>query len=120
MRNGIASCRGLGNGFFHAAFDDCAAEAEAQSGEIEGALATIDAVLGETERHGQRWFEAETYRVRGEILLRHNPANTGPAEEAFATVLAIAQAQKARTFELRAAMSMARTLAGSGKAAASP
>ncbi len=115
MRNGIASCRGLGNGFFHAAFDDCAAEAEAQSGEIEGALATIDAVLGETERHGQRWFEAETYRVRGEILLRHNPANTGPAEEAFATVLAIAQAQKARTFELRAAMSMARLWRDQGR-----
>ena len=79
------------------------------------ALATIDAVIADTERNGQRWFEAETYRIRGEILLRHDPANTAPAEEAFTTAIAIAQKQRARTFELRAVMSMARLWRDQGK-----
>ena len=115
MRNGIAACRAQGNGLFMPALATALAEAEAQAGEIEPALATIDAVIADTERNGQRWFEAETYRIRGEILLRHDPANTAPAEEAFTTAIAIAQKQRARTFELRAVMSMARLWRDQGK-----
>jgi hypothetical protein len=44
----------------------------------------------------------------GEILLKRDPANTAPAEEAFLTAIAIAQQQKARSFELRAALHLAR------------
>ena len=44
-----------------------------------------------------------------------DPANTLPAEEAFLTAIAIAQQQKARTFELRAAMSLARLWRDQGK-----
>jgi predicted ATPase len=69
-----------------------------------------------TERSGQRWNEADTHRVRGEILLKHHPANTSSAEEAFRTAIAIAQQQKARSFELRAATSMARLWRDQGKA----
>ena len=82
------------------------AEAEVEAGEIQAALATIDRVIADSERTGQRWFDAESYRIRGDILLKRDPANT--AEEAFLTAIAIAQQQKARSFELRAAMSMAR------------
>jgi hypothetical protein len=46
--------------------------------------------------------------LRGEILLKHAPANTAPAEDAFLTAIAIAQQQKARSFELRAALDLAR------------
>jgi hypothetical protein len=46
--------------------------------------------------------------LRGEILLRRDPANTAPAEDAFLTAIAIAQQQKARSFELRAALSLAK------------
>ena len=55
------------------------------------------------------------HRIRGEILLKRDPANTAPAEEAFLTAIAIAQQQKARSFELRAAMSMARLWRDQGK-----
>ena len=41
-------------------------------------------------------------------LLEHNAANPAPAEEAFLTAIAIAQHQKARSFELRAALSLAK------------
>ena len=69
------------------------------------------------ERSGVRWFEAETHRVRGEILLKRDPANTAPAEEAFLTAIAIAQQQKARSFELRAALSLAKLYQSTGRPA---
>jgi tetratricopeptide (TPR) repeat protein len=56
---------------------------------------------------GEYWSDAFLHRLRGEILLKRNPANTAPAEDAFLTAIAIAQ-QKARSFELRAALSLAK------------
>jgi predicted ATPase len=46
-------------------------------------------------------------RIRAEILLKHDPANTAAAERSFQAAIAIAQSQKARSFELRAALSLA-------------
>ena len=54
--------------------------------------------------------------MRGEILLKRDPANTLPAEDAFLTAIAIAQEQKARSFELRAALSLARLYQSSNRA----
>jgi len=93
------------------------AEAEAESGEIGAALATIDLTLTESARTGQRWFDAETYRVRGEILPQKDASNPAPAEDAFLAALAIAQAQKARSFELRAALSLVRLYRATGRIA---
>jgi predicted ATPase len=47
--------------------------------------------------------------------LKREPANAAPAEEAFLASIAVAQQQEARTFELRAAMSMARLRRDQGK-----
>jgi predicted ATPase len=73
-------------------------------------LARIDealALVGDDER-GEHWSDAFLHRLRGEILLKRDPANTAPAEEAFLTAIAIAQKQNARSFELRAALSLAK------------
>jgi predicted ATPase len=70
------------------------------------------ALAGET---GEHWTDAFLQRIRGEILLKHDPANTAPAEGAFLAAIAIAQQQKARSFELRAATSMARLWRDQGK-----
>ena len=48
------------------------------------------------------------HRIRGEILLKLNPANTATAEDAFLTAIAVARQQKAKSFELRAALSLAK------------
>src|SRR5271163_2723450 len=45
---------------------------EARAGEIDPALVTLDHSLASNERTGQRCFEAETHRIRGEILLKQN------------------------------------------------
>jgi len=49
--------------------------------------------------------------------LKRDPANTAPAEEAFLTAITIAQQQKARSFEVRAALSLARLYRSTGRAA---
>jgi predicted ATPase len=71
-------------------------------------LTRIDEALtlaGETEEH---WSDAFLHRLRGGILLKRDPANTAPAEDALLTAVAIAQQQKARSFELRAVLSLAK------------
>jgi tetratricopeptide (TPR) repeat protein len=55
--------------------------------------------------------------LRGEILLKRDPANAAAAEEAFLTAMAIPREQKGRSFELRAALSLARLYQGSNRAA---
>jgi predicted ATPase len=60
------------------------------------------------ERTEQRWYQAEMHRIRAEILLTRDPANTAAAERSLQTAIGIAQSQKARSFELRAALSLAK------------
>jgi predicted ATPase len=117
MRRGIAACHDMGNAVYTTLFETALAEAEAEAGEIEAALASIDHALALTERTSQRWSEADTHCARGEIILKRDPANTAPAEEAFLTAIAIAREQKARSFELRAALSLARLYESSNRAA---
>jgi predicted ATPase len=108
MRDGIATCREQAIGLFIPFFAALLAEAEGQASELDAALATIDGVIAEIEREGQHWCAAEAHRIRGEILLKRDPANTAPAEEALLTAIAIAQHQKARGFELRERLSLAK------------
>jgi predicted ATPase len=117
MHRGITALHDMGNVFHTTLFETALAEAEAEAGEIEAALASIDHAVALTERTGQRWCEADTHRVRGEILLKRDPSNRAPAEEAFLTAIAIAQQQKARSFELRAALSLATLYQSTGRPA---
>jgi predicted ATPase len=84
------------------------AEAVAAAGEIDARLPRLDDALAELERTEQRWYEAEMHRIRGEILLQDDPADTAAAKRSLQAAIAIAQSQKARSFELRAALSLAK------------
>ncbi len=116
MRRGVAACHGMGNLVYTTLLETALAEAEAEAGEIEAALASIDHTVALTERTGQRWNEADTHRARGEILLKRDASSAAPAEEAFVTAIAIAQQQKAKTFELRAALSLAKLYQSTNRA----
>jgi predicted ATPase len=98
-------------------FGTLLAEAEAAAGELDAALATVEEQLAAIGQTGERWFAAEVHRVRGEILLKRDPANIAAAEEAFLAAIAVAQEQKAKSFELRAALSMAKLYQSTGRAA---
>jgi len=101
---------------FEGLFKGAFAVAEARAGDYPAALATLDHAASVIERTGERWFDAELHRTRGEILVKQNPADPAPAEAAFLTAIAIAQQQKARSFELRAALSLAKLYQSTGRA----
>ena len=83
------------------------AEAEARAGDVDRALAVLDETLANYDRRGYRSFEAELHRVRGEMLLKRDPADQASAEEALVTAIVVAKQQGTRSFELRAALSLA-------------
>jgi predicted ATPase len=78
-------------------------------------LHRLDDALAVADQTGEHWTDTFLHCIRGEILLKRDPANTAPAEEAFLTAIAIAQQQKSRSFELRAATRLARLWRGQGK-----
>jgi predicted ATPase len=84
------------------------AETEAEAGELKSALNTIDEQIALIERTGERWYEPEANRIRGEILLKLDPARASVAEHAFVSATALARRQGARSFELRAALALAK------------
>ena len=108
MRRGLAILREQRLGWLLPSLEAALAEAEASAGEIDAGLRRLDDALAEVGRTEQRWYEAEMHRIRGEILLKRDPANTAPAEQSLQAAIAIAQSQQARSFELRAALSLAK------------
>jgi adenylate cyclase len=84
------------------------AEAQASAGNTDAAFRRLDDALAELERTEQHWYQAEIHRIRAGILLKREPATTAAAERSLQASIAIAQSQKARSFELRAALSLAK------------
>ena len=68
----------------------------------------IDEALAISHEGGDRLYNSTLHRLRGNILLKRDPANPPQAEEAFKTSLAIAKQQGARTFELLASLALAK------------
>src|SRR4029077_20318331 len=63
----------------------------------------------------ERWCEAEVHRVAGEIALKSTDRDAAEAETYFERALAVARQQQAKSWELRAAMSLARLWRNQGK-----
>ena len=63
----------------------------------------------------ERWCEAEINRVAGEIALKSPEPDAAKAEAYFERALTVAREQQAKSWELRAAMSMARLWRDQGK-----
>ena len=93
------------------------AEAEDQAGDPGRAVAILDEALATCDRIGHRTFEAELHRVRGNMLLKHDPANPASAEAAFGRAIEIATAQGTRSFGLRAAFALAKLYRSTGRPA---
>src|SRR5262249_9332169 len=91
------------------------AEAHGTLGEPEAGLAVLSEALTLVGTTGERWYEAEIYRLKGELLLQQSSDNQGEAERCFQQAIAIAQNQQAKSFELRSATSLARLYQRQGK-----
>jgi predicted ATPase len=84
------------------------AEAEASVGEADAGLRRVDNALAALERTEERLYEAEMHRICAAVLLKRDPADTVAAEQSLRTAIVVAQSQKARSFELRTALSLAK------------
>jgi predicted ATPase len=91
------------------------AEAHARAGRIERALELADQAVAEVGRSGERWWEAEAQRSRGEILLLLGPDKRDEAERCFKKALACARRQEAMFWELHAAESLANLWQAQGR-----
>jgi class 3 adenylate cyclase/tetratricopeptide (TPR) repeat protein len=107
MRRGVDLLRDQNIVPFNGLAKIALAKAEARAGDVDRALAILDEALATSERTGHRTFEAELHRARGELLLKRDPANPSPAEEALQTAIAVAKRQATRSFDLRAALALA-------------
>jgi class 3 adenylate cyclase/predicted ATPase len=84
------------------------AEAYAQAGKFDDARRCIGEALTATYTTKEKWFEAEINRAAGEIARRSPQSDAAEVEAYFERALAVARKQQAKSWELRAAMSMAR------------
>ena len=116
LRLAVAAYLDQGNRLYVPWFQGLLAELDAEADNSGEALRRVDAALILASETGEHWTDAFLHRVRGEILLKGEPANTASTEEAFLTAIAIAQQQKARSFELRAALSLAKLYQSTGRA----
>jgi class 3 adenylate cyclase/predicted ATPase len=117
MRRGVDSLRAQNILNFDGLLKIALAKAEAGAGDTDGPVTILDEALATADRLGHRAFEAELHRARGELLLKRDAANTGPVEDAFLTAIAVAKQQATRSFELRAALSLAKLYQSSGRSA---
>jgi class 3 adenylate cyclase/predicted ATPase len=83
--------------------------------EPEAGLTVLVEALTLAETTGARWYVSELYRLKGELLLQLSSDNQAEAEASFQHAIRIAQSQQAKSWELRAAISLARLWQSQGK-----
>jgi class 3 adenylate cyclase/predicted ATPase len=91
------------------------ARAHAELGKFDDAWRCIGEAMTASETTKEKWYDAEINRVAGEIALMAPQPDAAKAEACFDRALAIAREQQAKSWELRAAMSMARLKRDHGK-----
>jgi predicted ATPase len=84
---------------------------------MQEGLAVLTEAMGLVDQQGERWWEAELYRLKGELLLVVSPSNKADIEVCLYHALDIARRQQAKSLELRAVMSLARLWQRQGKRA---
>ena len=112
---GIAACRSTGASFFAPLSLSYVAKAYAELGQFDDAWRCIGEAKSAVETTGERWCEAEVYHVKGEIALMSPKQDVPQAETHFQRALAVSRQQQAKSWELRAAMSLARLWRDQGK-----
>ena len=115
ITSGIAALRLTGNtiGVPHDLSD--LSKAYAQLGQFDDAWRCIGEAMTAVERTKERWYEAEVHRAAGDIALMSPEPDAAKAEAHFEHALAVARKQQAKSWELRAATSMARLWRDQGK-----
>jgi predicted ATPase len=86
------------------------AEGYAKNSRLDDAQQELRRALETADQTGLHFFDAELYRIGGEIALRSDPQDAQAAERKFRHAIAVAKGQDARLWELRGTVSLARLL----------
>jgi predicted ATPase len=130
LRQGLAAARAIGMELGRPFCLALMAEAYGKARQEEEGLAVLAEALDLVDKTGERWYEAELYRLKGELVLQSGvwspesenpntqhlaPSPQGEAEAYFLKAIAIARQQQAKSWELRASTSLARLWQSQGQ-----
>ena len=90
-------------GLWHVLFAECLAK----QGHTDEALTALEAAVAHVDT-GDLWLQPEVHRLIGDLLLRRNPSAADQAEGSYRRAIERARSQEAKSWELRAAASLAR------------
>jgi predicted ATPase len=117
VQEGLAALRARGADLYRSYYLALLADVCGRAGRSEAGQRAIAEALAFAEESGERWWEADLHRLKGELLLTQSAVNHSEAEACFHRALEVAQKQSAKAFELRAATSLARLWAHQGNRA---
>jgi predicted ATPase len=130
IHQGLAACRPTRAELAWPHWLALLADVYGKRGQTQEGLATVAEALARVEKTGERWYEAELHRLKGELSLQSGvrgpesqiptpqhltPSTQSEAEECFHKAIEIARRQQAKSLELRAALSLARLWQRRGK-----
>jgi predicted ATPase len=115
IASGITTYRSTGSRVYLPIFLSHLSRAHAELGQFDDAWRCIGEAMTAVETTKERWFEAEINCMTGEIALKLPELGSSQAEAYFERALAVAREQQAKSWELRASMSMARLWRDQGK-----
>jgi predicted ATPase len=108
ITSGMTTYRSTGSRVYLPIFLSHLSRAHAELGQFDDAWRCIGEAMTAVETTKERWYEAEINRITGEIALKLPDLGWSQAGAYFERALAVAREQQAKSWELRAAMSMAR------------
>jgi predicted ATPase len=114
IRQALAAL-GTGARLWRIVFLALLAEVSGKGGKVEDGLAALAQALRVIEDTGMRFYEPEVHRLKGEFLLARTPKTPADAEACFRQAIALARRQGAKSWELRAVMSLSRLYQNQGK-----
>jgi predicted ATPase len=115
ITSGLSAYRSTGATLFVPFYQSYLATAYTELSSVADARRSIDEAMMAIETTKETWCEAEVHRIAGEIALKSPKPDPTKAQAYFNCALAIARQQQAKSWELRAAMSLARLWRDQGK-----
>jgi predicted ATPase len=110
IRQGLAATRASGAELWPPHFFALLAEACGEAGQADEGLTAITEALDLTSSTGHAFYETELFRLKGELLLMQSDSHAAQAESCFQSAIEVALRQCAKSWELRATVSLARLL----------
>jgi predicted ATPase len=115
ITSGLSAYHSLGGRLYTPMYMSDLASAYANLSDFGAAWRCINEAQAAMETTGEAWFKVDINRIAGEIALKSPQPDVAKAEGYFERALAVAREQQAKSWELRAAMSMARLWRDQGK-----